>query len=306
MRFMRPFVPFLIAAWAFASPHYLWAQELQPRAYVPAPLGINALNTTYSYRTGDVDFDPSLPVEDASAQLHLSTVGYFRSLGVFGRSANLGLTLPFVIGDLSGIVDGNLIAVHRAGIGDPVARFAVNLVGGPALPAKEFARHRSKTKLGASVTLAIPLGQYGSSKIINIGTNRWSFKPEIGFIQQFGQHWELELDAGAWLFTDNTSYLGKTRHQQPIGSGQLHVIYNFVPRLWLSFDGNFYSGGRTSVNGVFQANLQRNSRMGGTLAIPLAKRHTLKVALSRGAYTTIGAAFTSIDMAYQYAWGGGF
>ena len=85
----------------------------------------------------------------------------------------------------------------------------------------------------------------------------------------------------------------------------MHVLRTFKPRLWAAFDVNFYSGGRTSVDGRPNLDLQKNSRVGGTFSFPVGPRQSLKVAYSRGALTTIGADFHSIVAAYQYLWGAG-
>ena len=152
--------------------------------------------------------------------------------------------------------------------------------------------------------MAAPLGQYYPARLINTGSNRWSFKPELGVSRPIGR-WTFEFAVGVWLFTSNRNYLGTTRTQKPIGAGQIHVVYTFRPRLWASFNANFFSGGRTTVGGLLRADLQRNSRLGATISIPLTKRQSLKAAYSAGAYTTIGADYRSISLAYQYFRGGG-
>ena len=150
-----------------------------------------------------------------------------------------------------------------------------------------------------------PLGKYDPSKLINIGTNRWSFKPEVGLSKAMGS-WTLEVSAGVWLFTDNNDFFnGGTREHAPIASAQIHLLYTFKPRLWVAVNSNFYTGGRTRVNGELNLDLQRNSRVGATISIPLQARQSLKLAYSRGAFTTIGADFQALLVGWQYFWGGG-
>jgi hypothetical protein len=192
--------------------------------------------------------------------------------------------------------------VYRSGLGDPRLRVAVNLLGAPAMTPKEFAAHRPGRALGASLVVSPPLGQYDPTKLINIGANRWAFKPEFGYTHTV-RKWTWEADAGVWLFTDNNHfYGGKTKVQEPISSLQGHVIYTFKPRMWLSFDANFYRGGETSVNGGPKTGLQENSRMGVVFALPVTAQHSLKFSYSRGAVTRIGADFSSYGVAWQYIW----
>ena len=82
-------------------------------------------------------------------------------------------------------------------------------------------------------------------KVTNLGSHRWSAKPEIGLGHASGR-WVVEVMAGVWLFTDNIDFnVRHTRAQDPIGSAQAHVTYRFSPRVWLAGDANSYTGGRT-------------------------------------------------------------
>lgn len=289
----------LLSAWTVR------AQELDPGAYSISPVGVNILVLANTFNSGGVDFDPSVPIEQSKATINSSALGYVRTLDIAGRSSSVGFVAPYVLGHLEGVYLGQFQTVDRSGLGDPRLRFAINLCGGPAMRLKEFASYRPKTNVGMSLTVGVPLGQYDPIKVINLGTNRWSFKPEVGVTHALGR-WALQSYAGVWLFTENTNFFkGKTRTQNSIGSFQFHLDYNFRPRLWAAFDANFYTGGRTSINGVKNFDFQRNSRIGGTLAIPLNRRQSLKFSYSHGAHTTIGGNFNSIAMAYQYLWGGG-
>jgi outer membrane protein assembly factor BamA len=90
-----------------------------------------------------------------------------------------------------------------------------------------------------------------------------------------------------------------------MASTQFHLSSNLRPKLWVAFDATFYAGGRTSIDGVRRDDLQRNSRVGGTLSFKLDRRQSLKVSYSRGAFTNIGANFQALSVAYQYLWGRG-
>lgn len=283
----------------------LWSQELEPGAYSISPVGVNVLVLSANLRRGDITFAPTLPVEDARAGIGTTVLSYVRSLDFLGRSANIGAALPFSAGHLEGRYLGEFTRVSRSGFHDPLFRFAVNFYGAPAMSLKDFAGYRQKTNIGVSLVVLVPLGKYDAARLINIGTNRWSFKPEVGFSRAMGK-WTLEVYVGAWLFTDNTNFLdGNVRKQDPIATTQLHLLYTVRPRLWVAFDANFYTGGRTTVNNALNLDLQRNSRVGGTLSVPLNLRHSVKLAYSRGAYTTIGADFHALVAGWQYLWGAG-
>jgi len=299
----RPAILLLLSLLLLAGVTRSAGQELEPGAYSPAPIGLNIAVVAVTYSAGDLAFDPTGPIQNAEAEISATAVGYVRTLAVAGHQANAGLVLAYARGPLEGDVLGEHQQIHRSGLADPRVRFAVNLLGGPALAPKAFATTpQARTTLGASLVVSLPLGQYMPDKLINIGNNRWAFKPELGLRHVIGR-WTLEADAGAWLFTDNTNfYNGQTRSQDPIGSFQAHVMYTFKPRCWLAFSSNYYSGGRTAVNGVDSQALQRNSRIGLTLALPLSPRQSLKLGYSRGAFTTLGADFDSYAVAFQNVW----
>ena len=278
------------------------AQELEPGAYSPSPAGVNIVVAGFTHNTGDLSFDPSGPITEANATINSTTVGYLRTLGIAGRLANIGFGMPYARGDIEGLVFGQPAAAHRSAWGDPRLRLAINLAGVPAMTPKEYAAYRPSHVFGTSLTVSIPTGQYDSARLINVGNNRWAFKPELGYARYMGK-WSLEGAVGAWFYTDNTEfYGGKTKEQDPIGSFQFHVIYTFRPRMWLGFDANYYTGGRTYLDGAASNDLQKNSRMGLTFAMPISRVQSLKFSFSRGAVTNIGADFNSFGMSWQAVW----
>jgi Putative MetA-pathway of phenol degradation len=288
---------------AVCSTRSVIAQELEPRAYAASPVGVNFLVVAAGHSTGGVLVDPSLPIEDVEASVNSLSLGYGRTLNVFGRTGLLVAALPYAWLDATGRVDGETGHVSRSGLADPRIKLSVNLVGGPAMNPSEFARAARPTIVGVSLGIAPPLGRYDPTRLINLGANRWSFKPEVGVSRQLGR-WTVEGYAGAWLFTANDAfYTGNSiRTQRPIAGIQGHVSYSVKPRLWIAFDATWYSGGRTRVNGVEKADLQRNSRVGATVSVPFARQQSLKIVASTGATTRIGANFKTVVAAWQFTW----
>jgi len=277
-----------------------YGQDLEPRAYSPNPVGVNFVIGAYTRSSGDVLFDSSLPFSDVEASLNAGALGFGRTFGMFGRSANAAIAVPYVWGDISGNVNEEARAITRSGLADTRLRLGVNLAGGPAMTLAEFSRRTPQTTLGASLTIVAPTGEYDPSKLINIGSNRWSFKPEIGLSMPW-RRWYLESYAGVWLFTDNDDFFGgNARAQEPIATLQLHASYTFRPSLWLAFESTWYDGGRTELNGVRNDDKQSNIRIGVTLSVPLFRQHSLKFSWSDGAKTRVGGDFSRYSMAWQY------
>ncbi len=281
------------------------AQTLEPRAYSNAPVGMNFLLAGYSYSNGALLFDPSLPVTDASARVDMGLVGYVRSLGIAGKSAKVGVLLPYAVLDANGYVDGVYKTRDHRGMADPSFYFTINLYGGPALSFEEFKDYRQETIIGLSLNITAPFGAYDADKLLNIGTNRWTFKPEVGISRVIGR-WTLEAALAATLYTDNDEFdTDKTREQDPIYSAQGHVIYTFPGHVWASVGATYYEGGRTTVQGISNQDLLQNWRTGFTLAFPINRNHSIKVFGNSGVSTRTGTDYDALGIAWQYRWGGG-
>lgn len=292
----------LLALSAYCLPGIVRGQEIEPRAYSPSPNGVNFLVAVAGHSEGGVLTDPSLPVTDIEAKIGALGFGYGRTFGVFGRSANAAMALPYLTLDASGNIGENRASVSREGIGDAKLRLAVNLFGAPSMTPREFAQREPKTTLGMSLTVNIPTGEYYPDKLVNIGTNRWAAKTELGLTQPVGK-WLIEAYAGAWFFQDNDDFFGgQHREQDPLTSLQAHVSYTFNPRLWVALNTTYYSGGQTTLNSVAKHDRQSNSRGGITFSMPVGKNYSLKFSWSRGATTRIGSNFTNYGVGLQYAW----
>lgn len=277
-------------------------QEMEPRAYSPAPVGMQFVVLSYGYQSGDVLLDSSLPLKDVSINLNAVSAGYGRTFDLVGRQANVTVLFPYLWGTARGTVLEDQVNVRRSGGGDMRVRFSTLLKGGAAHTPKEFAERKPSTIIGASVSIVVPTGQYDPARLVNPGSNRWAFKPEMGISKPKGR-WTFEATGGAWLFTTNNSFLGTSRRKQkPMASFQGSVIYTLRPRMWVSGNATFYSGGSTVLNDTANEDRQRNARIGATFSYPINQQQSLKVAWAKGVTTRIGGNLNTIAFAWQYAW----
>ena len=288
------------------------AQDLAPRAYLITPKHSNAVTLSYAYFSGDLLLDGAVPITGATAKVSMSVFSYTHSLNIFGRSANFSASLPYGVGNFRGTVVGAETNAYRSGALDSAFRLSVNLKGGPAMDVQEFRKWRQKMLVGISLKVVAPTGQYDPTKLINYGANRWAFKPELGLSQTWG-HWVLDTYGAVWFFTTNHDFFSRnqfspgtnTQKQNPIFAFEGHLSYDVKPRLWASLDGNFWVGGRSTLNGVENPNtLQRNSRIGGTVSVPVSKHQSIKFSYNRGAYIRYGGNYQNVSFAWQYSWVG--
>jgi len=278
-------------------------QELEPRAYSASPIGTNFLVVGIGRSTGDVVFDPTVPLADVHADINAATLGAGRTFNLGGRLLLATIALPYVWGEITGKVFEDTASTTRSGLGDLRMKMSVNLRGTPALRPAEFAKAPRRTNIGTSLTVAAPAGQYYSAKLINIGTHRWAFKPEVGLSHPVAR-WTLDFACGVWLFTANDQFYqgDSTRTQKPLSVVQGHASYNITRRAWAAADATWYGGADVRVDGGPPSARQNNARFGATLALPVGTRQSLKFAYSTGASTRTGADFTTVAVAWQYVW----
>lgn len=280
----------------------LSAQEMQPRAYFPAPVGFNFVSVGYSNNRGGLLFDPSLPIEDSTVNANIATFAFGRTLDVLGRTAQAMAILPYVQANLEGLFNGNQTQRYRSGLGDSTFRFAINLKGAPAMHRRQFAVYRQKTIVGASLTVTAPTGQYDPGRIINIGAHKWSVKPEVGVSRATGK-WAIEGAAGVWLYSQNSQFNGRSvRKQYPLGSVQASLIRALPHRTWGAVHGTYFTGGRSQIDGQDKADYIANARLGFTLAFAISPTQAIKVTYFRGAITRMGGDINSIGLSYTVVW----
>jgi len=295
----------MIGAVVFVSEN-VKAQEAEPRAFSNTPIGLNFLIGGYLYAEGKMAFNPDLAIADANFNSNTALLAYVRSFELGGQSAKFDVIVPTSSFSAQGIVNGQPAERQMSGFGDPRFRVSVNLFGAPALSAKDFVSYQQDLIVGVSMQVSAPLGQYDDSKLLNLGFNRWSFKPELGISKAWGP-WTFELTPSVLIFSDNKDFFGgNTFSQAPIYIVQGHILYTFKSGIWMALDGLYFAGGHTALNGVRSDNEQINTRVGFTLALPVDRNNSLKLSASTGVTTRTGSEFSAVGVAWQYRWGGGF
>jgi hypothetical protein len=294
-----------LAAWLalVASAAGAAAQDLEPKAYVASPIGSAFVVAGLGRSTGAIVFDPATQITNVEAKVNSSILATGYTFGLFGKLTLVTAMLPYAWGDISGEVAEEARTISRSGLSDARFKFSMNLVGNPAMRAREFVKTPRKTILGTSLTVVAPSGQYYDGKMINLGTNRWAFKPEVGVAIPKGR-WDVDGYLGVWLFSDNPDFYpgGRTRTQDPVVALQGHVSYTFKPRLWMAFDGTWYHGGAARVDEGAPSSSMNNSRLGATMSIPAGRMQSFKLAYSSGVFVRTGTNFRSLSFGWQWLW----
>ena len=280
------------------------AQSTAPRAYDNTPVGTNQLELRYAYVQSNASIDSALIVTGANLRLDQGTIDYTRYLGVLHRLMWVEAALP--VAGLSGSITGTNIQGSTIGVGDSSYQLAMLLKGGPALTVAQFESYKPTTSLGVSLSITAPTGLYHSDKILNLGSHRWAFKPEIALTHPFGpeQKWEFDAYANISFYTDNASYHGsEILRQQPLTGLEGHISYSFNDSVWVSLDTRYSFHGTTFLNGVTQNNAQRNFILGSRMNISLNPRNSLVFEFAKALVHDNGPALVGFSVKYDFTWG---
>jgi hypothetical protein len=283
-------ISFLLVASLFSL--NVFAQEIEARAYSNAPIGINFL-------TGGL-----AQAKSGSYTLNTQALSLTHVIDVAGQSGRLTLVLPYAELTGTGQAGAQTINASAEGLSDPLIKASVNLYGAPALTNSEFINYRQDLIIGASIAASIPWGQYNSNQMINVGANRSLIQPAMGLSQAIGP-WRLEIAGMATIYTSNNNFMGNnTLSQNPIYSGETHVIYYFPNMAWISADATYFTGVQTYINGLAASGVQENWRFGSTLSYPIDKNNSIRLSGSKGVYSRTDTSYNAVGISWQYRWGG--
>ena len=296
----------LLACLALAvlhAPNRARAQFTDPRTYENTPVGTNQLELAYAYGHANSSIDTSLLIAGAKLNLNQGIINYTRYFGFLHRMTWVEAGVP--IAGLGGSVSGTNIQGSVTGAGDSSYSLGMLLKGGPALSVAQFEHYQPATTLGVSLAITAPTGLYRSNKILNLGSDRWSFKPEFAFSHPFGpeQKWEFDAYANVYFFTENTTFHGiQVLRQQPLPGVEGHISYSFSDSIWASLDTRYSFRGTTFLDGVPQNNAQENFILGSELNVSLNSRNSLVFEFAKALVHNNGPAVVGFSVKYDYTW----
>jgi len=243
-------------------------------------MDVNFVGVAYGYTEADIFIDPALQLEDVKMKRHTWAAKYIRTFDLFSKSARIDLTQAYQEGRWSGLQKGVPASVTREGASDSFVRFAVNLFGAPPMQGKEYVAYRTRQKtetiVGVGLTIRLPTGQYKDDKLINLGKNRFAFRPQLGVLHTQGK-WTAELTTEVAFYTDNDEFFdGNKLEQDPLYIVDGHLIYSFRPGFWAGASLAYDWGGETSINGVDKDDRQQNVGWAVSMAYPLSRTVGLK------------------------------
>jgi len=166
----------------------------------------------------------------------------------------------------------------------------------------EFKNYEAENVSGLSLQIIFPTGHYNPEELVNLGSNRWVFKPQWGYSRNLAK-WAFEGYASIWFFTKNQDYLeGNELAQDPLFTFKIHMIRKLPKSMWVSANLGYGIGGKSYINGNATASYISTARLGLFYAVPFGVKHSLKAAYITGFRFEKGSDFDAVSLTYQYRW----
>lgn len=229
----------LLGAACLGAPYVSVAGETNARDYLPAPSGTTLMLTYAKHITADSIYTDG---ERTSGFNYTNNLGFFRLVyfnTLFGMPIDYQGLLFFNDQELDGAaVGGSQFA--SSGMMDPVLVSTIWPIAKPS----------TKTWLGFTQFITVPVGEYHEGETLNPGDNRWAFKEEVGFVQGIGDKMFLELQPSVEFYTDNDDYSSGPQEKDPFFQLQVHLSYDITPNFFVSGDYTYQNDGETTVAGI--------------------------------------------------------
>lgn len=258
------------------------AQELEPRRWSHLPTGVSFASAGYVYTTGDINFDPTLQIEQAQFEQKSLALSALHTGALWGKPLRLELTLPSGWSRWKGLLAGEPRSVTRQGLRDASFRLSMNVAGAPVLSGPAFAawqaEHPVRTTTGIGLQVTAPSGEYLEDKLLNLGGNRWVVRPQLGLLHT-RHDWQFELTGSVSFYGNNDDFLVNDKQAtKPLFFAQGHVIRTFRPGLWASASWGVTDGGENQINGIDRNDPRRESYWALSLGFPINRQQGIKLA----------------------------
>jgi hypothetical protein len=292
---------------AFGAAFPCFALDLEAGLWNHIPLGSNFVGGAYAYTEADISVNPALLLEDVDMKLDTVAAKYIHAFKLWDKSARVDITQAYLKGRWTGLIDGVPSAIKRSGWSDTFARFAINLYGAPPLRGQEFGAYRAKTRdetiVGAALVVRLPTGDYMDDKLINLGQNRFAFRPQIGVVHTRGK-WTTEVTAEVAFYTDNDDFFnGKKLEQEPLLFTHAHLIRDLGPGERVSLSLGYDYGGENTVDGEDKDNRSQNTGWALGYSYPITRQSGIKISYARSrTEESTGLDTESLVLAMVFSW----
>jgi hypothetical protein len=170
------------------------AQVYGPRQWWLAPADTTIPILTGIYTDGNITLDDGVVYPDFNISTYVFSPSVVRFFSLAGQSAQVSIGVPFAWADAELDTGRRKFTQSASGPGDLYLHVATGLINAPSLKGPEFVKYMTEDNppvvMYALTAMTAPTGQYDSDKVINIGTNRWSFRLGFPTTIRLSKNWQ--------------------------------------------------------------------------------------------------------------------
>lgn len=303
----------------------LFAQDDGARAYWKGRAGTNAISVEYMPAhlgaSNSMAFAPGqyiYPNAETDANIFIAT--WAHHLTIFNRPSSIAINL------LGGSVDVNVntkiptelvpegfpptvgFSQASSGFSDPNMQLVVNLLGTPKLLSNvDLLNYEPTFTLDIAGMLAFPVGQYDEKKLVNIGLNRWYGRIAIPMKYHFGVFSpgymsSLEIIPAAWLFTENSDFMGHKLDNKPLWSVEAHLTHDLSPSLFASIDMLYQTGFESEIDGTEVGEKLEIGQLGLSFNYQVTDNVSIRTGYSSNVFGDANLETSAVRLQFVYAW----
>ena len=207
-----------------------------------------------------------------------------------------------------GVMPGDSFSQSSSGYADPSGSLLINLVGTPPLKGNiDLLNYEPTWTLDAQVMLAVPIGEYDSDKVVNLGLNRWwgriafPMKYHFGVFSR-GYMSSFELIPSVWLFAENDDFVGQTLKNDPLWQLEAHLTHDFTRSFFGSLDALYRSGFQSEINGMEVGDDVEIGNVGFTFSYQVTDNVALHTSYLSNVFGDDNLDNSILKLTFAYGW----
>ena len=258
------------------------AQGDGPRAWMLGPTNLFGIDAKWINLKQNIVPSGSIFIPEADLKVNVFPTTFLYTFGLGGRYAMIQGN--FAPGNVTGTVDlskyglAKQQSVSNSGFSDGFVSFRIGLIGAPALNIGQFLKKKPgfsmmgmfRTWYSGTYESSVNINE--PSKLINMGTNRWTFELGLPMAIPFGGNKKMpfwwETVPSVEFYTTNTnpsitSFGAKETSQQALLNWENHITKNITPKFWAGIDFRVQLGGASIVDDSVKSDTKLNIFGGG-------------------------------------------
>lgn len=255
-----------------------------PRAYFLLPEDSDIISLTGDLRQGEGG-----GIEFGAATM---TPSYRRSIDVGGNAGALLIGIP--LGAASVDVGTGTVETDLAQ-GDLFVGAELGFIGSPSLAPMDYAQYKPGFRASVAAKLFLPTGDYDSSRLPNLGGNRWSLLASLPISYVLADSMidpeltTFEIVPSVHIFGDNDDPFGgpSVVSQEPIWGLEGHITRHFGLSVWAALDAFYEAGGERSADGFPLGDSKESLSLGATLGLVLNPAVALRLSYLEQVYSSV-------------------